>query len=145
MDKRQVQQGFRNHLSCAQQTLAAVAEQLGYEKEEAYRMANAFGGGMMVGDTCGAVAGALIAIGLAFGNDQPGNKERDDACRAKVAEFQRRFRELHGSTICREMIGYDFADPEQRRIARETGKVMEFCPNLVVDAVDILREMLAEA
>ncbi len=144
MDKQQVQQGFMKHLSCAQQTLAAVIEELGYDREEAYRLGNGFGGGMMTGDTCGAVTGALMAIGLAYGNTEPGNKAQDDLCREKVAEFQRRFKERHGSTICRELIGYDFADPKQRQAAKESGKIMDYCADLVVDAVEILNDILAE-
>lgn len=144
MDKQQVQQGFAKHLSCSQQTLAAVIEDLGYDREDAYRLGNGFGGGMMIGDTCGAVTGALMAIGLAYGNIEPGNSVQDAACREKVAEFQRRFQERRGSTICRELIGYDFADPEQRQAARESGKIMDYCADLVLDAVEILEDILAE-
>lgn len=145
MEKSQVQQGFRSGLSCSQQTLAAVIEELGYDKEEAYRLGNAFSGGMLVGDTCGAVTGALMAIGLAFGNSEPGNREQDALCRAKAMEFQRRFQEKHGSTICRDLVGYDFRDPEQYLEAKTNGKIMETCSGLVTDAVAILEDILAEA
>ena len=75
LTKAQVTDLFKSKIHCSQIVLGEFAEELGYSREEAYKMANAFGGGCFRGDTCGAVAGAMIAIGLKYGNDEPGNIE----------------------------------------------------------------------
>ena len=46
--------------------------------------------------------------------------------------------------ICRDLLGYDFADAKQREEAFATGKVFELCPGLVLDAIAILEEMFNE-
>ena len=111
------------YTSCSQIVLGEFAEELGYSREEAYKMANAFGGGCFRGDTCGAVAGAMIAIGLKYGNDEPGNIEQDALCQQKVKEFQQKFTDRRKSLICRDLLGYDFADAKQREEAFATGKM----------------------
>jgi C_GCAxxG_C_C family probable redox protein len=142
--KAQILDLFKGNIHCSQIVLGEMADQLGYSREEAYKMANAFGGGAFIGDTCGAVAGAMIAIGLKYGNDEPGNKEQDLLCRAKVKEFQDKFKERRNTLYCRELLGYNFAIPEERQAAFDTGKVFELCPCLVMDALDILNNIFEE-
>ena len=123
---------------CAQCTLVPWADGLGYDEEELMRMAAAFAGGMFRGDTCGAVTGALIALGLAFGEDAPLTAE-------KTAEFQQRFTERFGSTICRELLGYDFSVPGELEKARASGKMLTDCSAFVRGASEILQDMLQDA
>ena len=52
-----------------------VGKELGYDKDEASRMAAPFGGGMFRGDTCGAVVAAMIAIGMRYGHSELGDEE----------------------------------------------------------------------
>ncbi len=101
-------------------------------------MAAAFAGGMFRGDTCGAVTGALMAIGLAFGDDQKLVEE-------KAAEFQAAFTGRFGSTICRELLGFDFSIPGELEKARESGKMGDACPAQVRGASEILQELLRDA
>ena len=144
LTKAQALDFFKNKIHCSQIVLGEVAEELGYSREEAYKMANPFGGGGFRGDTCGAVAGAMIAIGMKYGNDEPGNIEQDAVCVKKVKEFQERFMAKRKSVLCRELLGYDFADPKQREEAFATGKVFELCPCLVLEALEILEDILRD-
>ena len=98
-------------------------------------MAAAFGGGMFRGDTCGAASGALIVIGLACGNDPQQLKE-------KTALFQEKFTRRFGSTICRDLLGHDFSKPGQLELAAAEGKLLNFCPQAVAAALEILEEIL---
>ena len=138
--KSEVAAKFASGLHCAQCSLCPWAEELGYDEEELCRMAGAFGGGMSRGDTCGAVTGSLIALGLALG----GGPETRALIREKTEAFQRAFTERFGSTICRELIGYDFSVPEDGAKAAESGIVMDLCPQLVCGAVEILNGILAD-
>ena len=122
---------------CAQCTLVPWADALGYDEEELMRMAAAFAGGMFRGDTCGAVTGALMAIGLACGDDGQRTEE-------KAAAFQAAFTERFGSTICRELLGYDLSVPGELEKARESGKMTELCPDFVRGASELLCGLLAD-
>ena len=122
----------------AQCTLAPWADGLGYDEEELLRMSAAFAGGMFRGDTCGAVTGALMALGLAYGDDAA-------LTARKTAEFQIAFTERFGSTICRELLGYDFSVPGELEKARESGKMLEDCSLFVRGASELLLELMADA
>jgi C_GCAxxG_C_C family probable redox protein len=116
---------------------------LGLDHELALRVAGAFGGGMArMGETCGAVTGALMAIGLKYGM----TKAKDEGARDKTyklaQELVTRFKERHRSIICRELLGYDLSSPEGRKAAHDKGLFSTLCPELVRDAVEILEQML---
>lgn len=132
---------FADGLSCSQVVLGQWADELGYDQEEAHRMASAFGGGMFRGDTCGAVTGALVAIGLKYGysDDSP---EKKDILMNKVAQFQKEFIEKMGSTVCRELVGYDFAQDGGLARAAASGRLMTFCPMAVAIALELLDELM---
>jgi hypothetical protein len=62
---------FAEGFSCAQAVCAVYGPLYGMEREMALRAAGAFGGGMgRSGQTCGAVTGAMIVIGLKHGKIQ---------------------------------------------------------------------------
>ena len=142
ISKAQINSGFKSCMHCSQQVLMEWAEELGYDREEAARMAGPFGGGMFRGDTCGAISGAMIAIGMKYGNGDPGDFEKDAAMIEMVKEFQARFIARHGTTICRELIGYDFSKQGEREKAKESGRISEKCPTFVQDALEILDEIM---
>ncbi len=131
---------FASGLHCSQVVLGQWADDLGYDPEELHRAAAAFGGGMFRGDTCGAVTGAMIAIGLKYGGS--GEPDKNAATTAKVAAFQERFVERLGSTICRDLLGYDFSVPGDQARAMESGRLMTFCPMAVETALDILDTLM---
>ena len=89
-----------------------------------------------MGQTCGAVAGAVIVLGLA-------GVEPKDA-REAVAKLRRRFEARHGSCVCAQLLGADMSDPQQAEEAKASGVLMERCPNFIGDAMDILDQLLPE-
>ncbi len=144
LTKDQVLELFKGKIHCSQVVVGEFAEQLGYDKDELRRIANPFGGGGFVGDLCGSVAGAYMVIGMKYGNDEQGNVEQDTLCVAKIKQFQDEWKKRREHLNCRDLLGYDFSNPEERQKAFETGRVFDLCPNLVIDAIDILTNMLAE-
>ena len=123
--------------------LSSFGEQFGLARELALRVAGAFGGGMArMGETCGAVTGALMAIGLKYGMTQA----KDEAAREKTyklaQEFMTRFKARHNSLVCRELLGYDLSSPEGRKAAHDKGLFTTLCPELVRDAVEIVEQIL---
>ena len=53
--------------NCAQAVIAAVANDVGITEEAAFGFAGGFGGGLRLGEVCGAATGAVMAIGLRYG------------------------------------------------------------------------------
>ncbi len=136
--KDEVRAKFAAGWHCAQCTLVPWADGLGYDEEELMRMAAAFGGGMFRGETCGAVSGALMALGLAFGDDS-------ELIHEKAKAFQTAFLARFGSTRCKELLGYDVSVPGELEKARESGNMSERCPGFVRGASEILQELLQDA
>jgi len=75
------------------------------------KIAFGFAGGIgNTGDVCGAVAGAVMAIGLM--KERSENMEESLQSLAVVREFRRRFEVEMGTINCRELTGADLSTPE---------------------------------
>lgn len=128
---------FENH-NCAQTIFSIFAPELGIDRDTAFRISSGFGSGMNNGDTCGAVTGSYMVIGLKSGHasSSPEDKERT---RGLIRKFNDLFLKEHGSLKCRELLGYDISDPEQKLLANEAC-VFRRCPFFLKTAVQILEE-----
>ena len=132
---------FEKGVNCCQTTLLPFADKLGYEEEEFMDLAACFGGGMGMGETCGTVTGAMMVIGMAVGCETQEQRDRLDELKA---EFQRRFRERHQSTMCRDILGFDVSIPGESEKAVEAGAFFDICPRCMEDSIDILEELLKD-
>lgn len=68
--------------------------------------------------------------------------EQKEIMMAKSAQFRERFLEKYKTVICRPMLGYDVSKPEELKAALDSGRMLEFCPKAVKDAIDMLEEIL---
>ncbi|MFA5367047.1 MAG: C-GCAxxG-C-C family protein [Dehalococcoidia bacterium] len=134
---------FNEGFNCSQSVFCAFAVDMGVERDVALKTAQSFGGGMaQMGETCGAVTGAFMAIGLKYGRTRPDDDEAKRRTYALVREFVEKFRARNGSIICRELLGCDIGTPEGNRIAKNKELFSTVCPGFVRDAVNILEEIL---
>jgi C_GCAxxG_C_C family probable redox protein len=126
---------FDQGFSCSQALFSAYASRFGIDVETALKLASPFGGGIArQGEICGAVTGALLALGLARGSATIEEKEET----YRIAEdYVRRFRDLHGAILCRALIGHDLSTPDGLRNAREQNVFKTVCPGLVRDAAKL--------
>ncbi len=132
---------FAEGFNCSQAVLSVYAEQLGLDDEVALKIAAGFGGGMgRLGDTCGAVTGAFMVLGLMHGA-ATADWESKERVYGLVTEFARRFKARHGAIVCRDLLGCDISDPESLRRAILAKMFSTICPKFVRDAVVILEEM----
>lgn len=142
MEER-IRQEFIKGYDCSQVVLREYAGELNITEDEANRISACFGGGMMMGETCGAVTGALMAIGLKYGHSDIGNlMEQKEIMMEKSAQFREKFIEEYGTVICRPMLGYDVSRPEELEEALNSGRMLDFCPKVVEKAIKILEEIL---
>ena len=94
------------------------------------------------GEICGAVTGALMVIGLKYGKIEANDKEAREKTYELVREFVNEFRSCHGSLVCKELLGYDLSDPQEKEAARKKGLFDTLCSQLVRDATEILEKIL---
>ena len=136
---------FVNGSNCAQAVVLAFSDVTGLEPGMAAKMSSSFGGGMgRLREVCGAVSGMLMVLGLLYGYDDPGEKDRaKKAHYALVQEFAGKFRERNGSIICREILKNPPSDPNP------TPRTKEFyekrpCARLVMLATRIMEDYIRE-
>jgi C_GCAxxG_C_C family probable redox protein len=134
---------FNCGFSCSQAVFSTYAEQLGLDKQTALKISGTFGGGMAaMGDTCGAVTGAFMVIGLKYGKSKPDDEEAKQRSYGSCKEFVAKFNARHGSIVCRELAGCDISTPEGKREFDEKRVGSTLCPKLVHDAAEILEAVL---
>jgi C_GCAxxG_C_C family probable redox protein len=132
---------FAEGFNCSQAVFSSYAK--GIDEKAALKIASGFGGGMgRMADTCGAVTGAMMALGLRFGGTSP-DREAKERAYARIREFADRFKARNGSLVCRDLLGCDISTPEGLQQARETGLFSTACPKFVRDACEVLEVMLA--
>jgi len=91
--------------------LLAVCQEFQIENEIIPRVASCFGGGIgNTGAVCGAVSGAVMAIGLK--KERGNTMEEFFRTSAIVQEFRRRFEAEIETINCRELTGADLSTPE---------------------------------
>jgi C_GCAxxG_C_C family probable redox protein len=135
------QQGY----TCAQSILASFTGRYGFPQGLAFKLGEPFGAGMScTNDMCGCMSGAIMVLGLQYGS----TLSNDDVARSytyqRVQELIRRFKEIHGSIQCPDLLGYYLSDPPQLQAVWEKGLFNQLCPILVRDAAQILADMLEE-
>ncbi len=135
---------FKEDFNCSQAVFSTYAPILGLDRETALRVAAAFGGGMgRTGETCGAVSGALMVIGLRYGQSTAEDKDAKEKTYNLAGEFLKRFAARNNGCVkCRELLGCDIGTPEDRQAAREQGLFESLCPKFVRDATEIVEQLL---
>lgn len=145
MDTGQIAELFRQGIDCGQVVLDAFSEELCLTQDEAYRIASAFGGGLGKGETCGAVAGAMIALGMRFGFNAENASVRKEIMNGKRAAYAERFCASHGCLNCKGLLGYDISVPEELEAVLDKGLMFSLCPRLVKDSIEITRALFDES
>jgi C_GCAxxG_C_C family probable redox protein len=136
------QERFEQKFNCSQSVFSAFAPKFGIPVEIALKLASPFGGGTAhQGHVCGAVTGALMVLGLRRGN---ATSETKAETYRLAEEYIKRFQELHGSILCRELTGYDISKPDEFQKARESRVFYDTCPGLVKNAAELVSELLDE-
>ena len=136
---------FEQGYLCSQAILINFADQFDLNPDLAARLAAPFGGGIARrGETCGAVVGAFMVLGLKWGHktaEDVGSKEKTYKM---VAEFISEFKERNNSIICRELIGWDVSSSKGLQSAYEAGVFETRCPKFVGDSDEILRQLMMD-
>ena len=111
------------HYNCAQSVLIPFAAEMGLSEEQARALGAHFGSGMRHGSTCGAVTGALMALGaLGF---------REEESRS----FLQAFRTQEGDLTCAKLLA----------IGKEKGlEKKDHCSQMVAAAADLVSKYISK-
>jgi C_GCAxxG_C_C family probable redox protein len=133
---------FADGFMCSQAVLSAFADDLGLPRPTALKIAEAFGGGMGLGETCGAVTGALMVIGLKHGRTEADDGHAKERTKELTRQFIEQFRARHDTIVCKALLNTDVSTPQGLQHARDTGLFDTLCPLFVRDAAEIVESLL---
>lgn len=125
---------FEDGYVCSQAVFGVFCEEFGLSKNDAFKIAACFGSGMRQAEVCGACTGALMAIGLKYGEDKK-------TCDRLSNRFFEEFRKENGSFICRDLLECDISTHEGVKYALDNNLFKEFCPKMVASAVKITEKI----
>ena len=106
---------FQEHYNCAQSVLWGVAETCGLACPSCIpAVALAMGGGIgHTGMACGALTGAVMAIGLAVDRVVGGSiSDRKDEANPLAAALVHRFADEFGATDCLALLGFSWSEAD---------------------------------
>ena len=146
-EKQKAGELFLEGFNCAQAVFTAFSHRFGIDEDTAKRISAGLGGGVGRNrEVCGAVSGAAMAIGsikaATQGEDAKGKQENYEL----VREFCEKFKEIHGSIICRELLQIaankkESATPDDRTAEYYKNRP---CLKIVEDAAEIVAQMIAD-
>jgi len=144
--KKRAKNNFRTGLNCAECVIEALLTHVdtGLPHETMCLMTGFGGGGGLFGDTCGALVGAMAALGAVYGRravptDAKAAREELHGTPGLYRLFNRlpnEFTQRFGSTQCRLLTS-------QWRQTWHCKEHLQFCRNLVIEAAGLAAEMAA--
>ncbi|MES0359874.1 MAG: C-GCAxxG-C-C family protein [Anaerolineales bacterium] len=134
---------FADGYLCSQSVLKTFAPQFKLEPDTAARLAAPFGAGIARrGETCGAVSGAFMVLGLRFGHTSGCDDASKERTYDGVNDFISLFEQRNGSIRCNELLNCDISTPDGLQSARDAQLFQTRCPKYVQDAVEIVKQLM---
>ncbi len=94
-----------NGLNCAETVVWAMGQYWNEDFKTSY--ATGLGGGVArLDETCGALTGAIVALGAKVGRTDPADADKKALCYRLGQEVARQFKHEMGTTQCKDIIGF---------------------------------------
>ena len=133
---------FRSGLNCAQAVLTAYSDDLSFDNESALCISCGFGGGMgRLQETCGAVTGSYMVLGIYNCKKYTDNKDRKEATYSMIQKFSDKFKSINGATDCKSLIKCDLKTEEGHQYAKENKLFETLCEKFITDSISIVKEL----
>ena len=141
--KEKAVESFKSGMNCAQSVLLTYSDQYKFDDNLAFQISSGFGGGMgRLQETCGAVTGAFMVIGIHNCEKYSNHDLQTTNNRSMIQEFSRRFLLNHDSTNCRELMKCDTNTAEGQEYAEQNNLKSTVCEKCIIDAVDIVDALI---
>ena len=126
--------------------LLAVSKATGQDCEHIPHIATGLQGGLGTGEVCGAVSGAVMAIGLLYGE-----ADAEETLHL-TREFVEGFRKKNGGVRCNDLVGFDMGLASTGEDVMAVKDLMLYfakggkkkCTGFVTSATELLLEQLEE-
>jgi len=105
--------------NCAQSVFCACREYTGIDDKTALAISGGFGGGVRCGEICGALSGAVMAIGAVCPFNVCDDQEAKDKIAALTVECTGKFKAHYGWTRCYDLKASGAACPDIIEYAAE--------------------------
>ena len=136
---------FRSGLNCSQAVLTAFSDDLNIGEDLALCISSGFGSGMgRLQETCGAVTGAFMVLGIHNGKKYQENKDRKEFTYAMIQNFSKKFKLINGSTCCRSLLNCDLNTEEGQKFAVENNLFEKLCEKYVSDSIKLTNELITD-
>jgi C_GCAxxG_C_C family probable redox protein len=137
---------FKEGFSCSQSVLLAYAPAFGVDRKTALKVAGAFGGGIgRMGETCGAVSGALMVLGLKYAAVDAKDTQTKEKLYEFTRELVRQFQARNSAHFkCSDLLGCAIVTPEDLQAARDRALFTTLCPKFVRDAAEIAAQLIGD-
>jgi C_GCAxxG_C_C family probable redox protein len=135
--------------NCAQSSFAVLAEHLGIDAAGTLKALTPFPGIALRGETCGAVVGSVMAIGMVLGRDRLDDYPGMRPSLAVARRFCRSFENQFGGTACQEVLQQGLGDTFDLASTEGVAAYLgagghEHCSIVVAHSVQTAADMLAE-
>jgi C_GCAxxG_C_C family probable redox protein len=136
-------ESFRSGLNCAQAVVTSYSDKMNYDNSLALSISCGFGAGMgRMQETCGAVTGSFMVLGIHNCKKFPDNKERKEATYSMIQKFSEKFKQINGSTDCISLLNCDLKTEEGNRYAKENNLFGTLCEKCISDSIMIISELI---
>jgi C_GCAxxG_C_C family probable redox protein len=126
---------YFSRYNCAQAVTASFKDVIGIDEKTALMLSSSFGAGFgKLREVCGAFSGMAIVAGLLYG-DYGTDDAGKQAHYALIQKLADRFKQRHGSIICRDLLAAAEASDHPE---------IKPCGELVRDAVTLMCELIEE-
>lgn len=127
---------FSSGFNCAESSLLSICRALEINSDAVPNIATGFGAGVSRhGSICGALSGAVMAMGLAEGRKDPKDNDAKIKLYEKAAAFLDKFKTEFGTVDCRELTGCNLLSKEGREKFTNEKIHEEVCVKFVEFAV----------
>jgi len=92
-------------------------------------------------ETCGAVTGAFMAIGLKYGFTKGDDQGQKDIVLQRTKEFAARFKDKFGTLLCKELLSCDLNTDEGQRLHKAQNQRELICMNCVKYSSSVVESM----
>jgi C_GCAxxG_C_C family probable redox protein len=131
-----------DHINCAQ-AVVAFALEMTDEDPDRVRIAGYFGGGIAgMGEACGAVTGAALALGLRDYGRANRDDEAEAVTRDRLKALLHDFADEFGTRRCAELTGHDLSTAEGMERFKQS-EIRERCSLYVGWVCDRIAPLLA--
>ena len=138
-------QSFQSGMNCAQAVVTAYADRLKFDPDLAAGLSCGFGGGMgRLQQTCGALTGAFMVLGIHNSRLYTDRAELKNVTYTQVRKINEKFRQRQGATDCRSLLGCDLQTDEGMQYHKDTHQSKKKNKKCIAASIELLDEIVGD-